>query len=738
MAQHDYNVANATGANFRADVNNVLQAIVTVNSGAAEPSPTFAGMLWLDLSGGGDGVLKRRNAGNSAWLTDIGKDQIARDAAAAAQATADAAMPKSGGTFTGPINVPAALATNNQAISRAGADTLYQVKLPTAVGGALLLGAAGGWTSTLAPAANDNVLGISGGLPNWQATAQTANPNSIVRTKSDGTIDASFIPGVASGLKFCGTFKPVVNAEYPTTGGHGAAGAPAIGDFWVVDGLTTGGYTYLTGSLAGVTVYNGDSIAYNGASAWYRMGSTVEVQGYLKTDGSVAMAGALNMGAFAITNIGGLVGRAGPQVPMTNFVLDSTNIVVSPQRGTTGADLPPLAAGQLGTDIGRQQLFVGTGSTNAGLLPVRNFSTSAAYAANEYVFETTTSRLQRASAAVSAGAFTASQWRPVVDTGGATFVGGLALGAGSSLTLFAGIQQRFVKADGATLSSTLFCESGTGETRWTRGASTGEVALSIGAGTTYLSRVVTDVSFRSLSSAQFDNGISVSGGGIGNNLAPLSATAGAAALFERLGTTTSNTDWLDTSCVRVIAGGDWTGAAWRIRRLVDGTGQGYIEFGAQFQVVLGNGAKRVLVVDDVSNISVSNNLTVAGTVTAANIPGSDARLKANIAPIAARDLDALGFYAFDFIANGQHMRGCIAQDVEPLAPEFVHHYGQTDPERSGETRDRMTVDYAGLAFEVVMNLRDRVRALEGKPPIETPAFVMPDEPTPHNRSRKRK
>jgi hypothetical protein len=66
MAQHDYNLANQTGADFRADLNNALAAIVTVNSGASEPSTTFAHQLWVDTS---SNVLKIRNAANNAWLT---------------------------------------------------------------------------------------------------------------------------------------------------------------------------------------------------------------------------------------------------------------------------------------------------------------------------------------------------------------------------------------------------------------------------------------------------------------------------------------------------------------------------------------------------------------------------------------------------------------------------------------------------------------------------------------------
>ena len=66
MAQHDYNLANQSGADFRADLNNALEAIATVNSGATEPSTTFAHQLWVDTA---NSVLKIRNAADSDWIT---------------------------------------------------------------------------------------------------------------------------------------------------------------------------------------------------------------------------------------------------------------------------------------------------------------------------------------------------------------------------------------------------------------------------------------------------------------------------------------------------------------------------------------------------------------------------------------------------------------------------------------------------------------------------------------------
>ena len=65
MAQHDYIIANQSGAAFRADLNNGLAAIVSQNSGAAQPSTTYAYQWWADTTAG---MLKQRNAANNAWI----------------------------------------------------------------------------------------------------------------------------------------------------------------------------------------------------------------------------------------------------------------------------------------------------------------------------------------------------------------------------------------------------------------------------------------------------------------------------------------------------------------------------------------------------------------------------------------------------------------------------------------------------------------------------------------------
>ena len=51
MAQHDYNIANASFPAVRSDINDVLSAVNSSNSGASRPSSAVAGTIWLDTSG---------------------------------------------------------------------------------------------------------------------------------------------------------------------------------------------------------------------------------------------------------------------------------------------------------------------------------------------------------------------------------------------------------------------------------------------------------------------------------------------------------------------------------------------------------------------------------------------------------------------------------------------------------------------------------------------------------------
>ena len=65
MAQHDLVIENGPGFTVRQDINAALAALGSLQSGSVAPTTTAAYQWWADT---GTGLLRQRNAANSAWL----------------------------------------------------------------------------------------------------------------------------------------------------------------------------------------------------------------------------------------------------------------------------------------------------------------------------------------------------------------------------------------------------------------------------------------------------------------------------------------------------------------------------------------------------------------------------------------------------------------------------------------------------------------------------------------------
>lgn len=111
MAQAtDYVIDNQVNPSFRSDLNTVLQAVLTENSGSTAPSNPVAHMPWMDTSTV-PATFRRRNAANTSWYT-------AGVADTANMGFVSAANP----TFTGTVIIPTAAAGTNSTIA---ASTAY-------------------------------------------------------------------------------------------------------------------------------------------------------------------------------------------------------------------------------------------------------------------------------------------------------------------------------------------------------------------------------------------------------------------------------------------------------------------------------------------------------------------------------------------------------------------------------------------------------------------------------------
>lgn len=188
MATHDYVIANGTGAALRSDLNDALAAIVSNNSSATAPAATYAYMWWPDTT---TGLLKQRNAANSAWIT-IGT----------LSATAWGLASLAGATFTGDVvlNTTTALklpvGTTGERPTGANGLVRYNSSLTTFEGykngawGAIGGGATGGSGST------DDVFYENG---------QTVTANYTITTNKNAmsagpiTIDSGIVVTIPSG-----------------------------------------------------------------------------------------------------------------------------------------------------------------------------------------------------------------------------------------------------------------------------------------------------------------------------------------------------------------------------------------------------------------------------------------------------------------------------------------------------------------------------------------------------------
>ncbi len=163
MAQHDYVIANGTGAAVRSDLNNGLAAIVSQNSGTTEPTTTYAYMRWADTTAG---VMKMRNGANNAWITLYQLDgEWSTIAFENGSASAPSIYFKDSGTDTG-IYSPG---TDQVAISTGGTGRLFvdssgRVGLGTSSPGALFHIEAAGNTVNQQIFTSDNVLNATASL----------------------------------------------------------------------------------------------------------------------------------------------------------------------------------------------------------------------------------------------------------------------------------------------------------------------------------------------------------------------------------------------------------------------------------------------------------------------------------------------------------------------------------------------------------------------------------------------
>ena len=226
----DYDIANASGAAVRSDINLVLDAVKTLNSGSGDPVNAVAFMLYGDTS---DNILKVRNSANSSF-TEIGSINEANLGL----------LPKDGATaMSGGLQLIAGAANNlslkfsadtDTGLFRQGSNVLGIVaggteRVRVDAGG---LKVRAGYSIQLWNNGNSNRISFeysgSSNINFALPTADGAN-GSVLQTNGSGALSFVAIQGVPTGTIFCFAIATVpagyLECNGQSTSGHAALAA---------------------------------------------------------------------------------------------------------------------------------------------------------------------------------------------------------------------------------------------------------------------------------------------------------------------------------------------------------------------------------------------------------------------------------------------------------------------------------------------------------------------------------
>ena len=226
----DYNIANASGASVRSDLNAVFDAIKTLNSGGSDPSNPEAFMPYVDTADSNN--LKIRNAANNAFVT-IGSVNSANLGL----------LPRAGGTMTGQLLADDGSGAGAPAIAFDGdADTgIFRV-------GANTIGFATAGVERVE--ISDSGLDMSNGLP---IRFQDSSGAPFVALKSPAS--------VSSNVTFTLPGADGTNGQMIQTNGSGAlsfttvAGVPSGSVFCMAVATVPSGYLECNGTAVSRTTY---------------------------------------------------------------------------------------------------------------------------------------------------------------------------------------------------------------------------------------------------------------------------------------------------------------------------------------------------------------------------------------------------------------------------------------------------------------------------------------------------
>lgn len=204
-----------------------------------------------------------------------------------------------------------------------------------------------------------------------------------------------------------------------------------------------------------------------------------------------------------------------------------------------------------------------------------------------------------------------------------------------------------------------------------------------------------------------------SNGALTHNAGALGASSGGALIPFDVAASTGNNDHMRCYVYRFQTGMGWDKCSWILRREVDGSAQGSIEFGQPASgsaLSLGDGSGYSVRIGAGGNMSVPGNIVAGGTVS-----WSDETLKERIEqrPVTRGMALALArtWSEWDFVETKIHDIGVTAQQARRVCPHYVFEVDYTprgERDANGfyaapDAVKKLGIDKPGMALEASMD-----------------------------------
>ena len=263
MAQvDDYDVANRSGALVREDINLILDAIKTCNSGSSDPAAPVKFMLYGDSASGDDNLRIYDGVSQFRPIGKVTEDNLGL-------------LPKSGGTMTGPLLIDDSNSASTPALSFATNSDLGLFRKD-----ANQMGFASGGTEQL-------FMDGFGITLNNQKSLRFSEPTSAgsqyVEVKAPASLSSNLtltLPSTtptAESTVSAGSGLALIAIDESGTLGWGTAGGGAEGGnndeiFWENDQTVTQSYEITNGKNAGsfgpIEIQSGATVTIGAGETW--------------------------------------------------------------------------------------------------------------------------------------------------------------------------------------------------------------------------------------------------------------------------------------------------------------------------------------------------------------------------------------------------------------------------------------------------------------------------------------